>query len=200
MSATDRPPASQLEQEIGRHLDAGDLAAAATAALEGYGPQILGYLAVVLRSEEDAGEVFGRFAEELWKAIGGFRREASFRTWSHRVAWSCARRFLEDPYRRLGRRLLTQEVSGLAERVRSSTAPYLREAVQGRVALLRKDLTAEEQTLLVLRLDRKLGWREVALVLAEEGKEPPDDAALRKRFERIKGKLKKRAREAGMLE
>jgi len=200
MDAAERPPQSQLELDIARHLDAADLPAAATVALEGYGPQILGYLAVVLRNEDDAAEVFGRFAEELWKAIGSFRREASFRTWAHRVAWSCARRFLEDPYRRLGRRLQTQEISGLAERVRSTTAPYLREAVQGRVALLRQDLLPEEQTLLVLRLDRGLSWREVGLVLAAEGDEPAEDAALRKRFERIKGKLKRRAKEAGLLE
>jgi RNA polymerase sigma-70 factor (ECF subfamily) len=196
----DRTAADALEAAIARELDRADMAAAATKALEGYGPQVLGYLAVVLRNEDDATEVFGRFAEELWKAIGGFRRESTFRTWSYRVAWSCARRFLEDPYRRLGRRLETAEISQLVDRVRTTTAPYLRDTVKGRVSMMREGLLPEEQALLVLRLDRGMSWGEVAHVLSRDGEDAPAAAALRKRFERIKQKLKQRAREEGLLE
>ena len=51
----------------------------------------------------------------------------------------------------------------------------------------------------MLRLDRDLSWREVATVMSAEG-EPVDEAALRKRFERVKARLAQRAREEGLLE
>lgn len=67
-----------------------------------------------------------------------------------------------------------------------------------RLARLRSALDPEERTLLVLRLDRELSWNEVAEVLSSEG-EPLDSAAVRKRFERVKAKLAKLAREQGLL-
>ena len=48
---------SDLEARIGQHLELGMLAEAATAALKGYGPEILGYLSAVLRDREAAGDV-----------------------------------------------------------------------------------------------------------------------------------------------
>jgi RNA polymerase sigma-70 factor (ECF subfamily) len=68
-------------------LDAGDPPGAATVAVRGYDPQILGYLRAVLRDEDAAAEGFSRFAEGLWKGIGGFRGDASALTWAYRVAW-----------------------------------------------------------------------------------------------------------------
>jgi RNA polymerase sigma-70 factor, ECF subfamily len=65
---------------------------------------------------------------------------------------------------------------------------------------LRAMLTPEERTLLVLRLDRDLSWREVAIVLEEEQGEPVEEAALRKRFERVKERLVRLARDEGLVE
>ena len=81
---------AELEAVVGRHLDSGELAAAATAAIRGYGPEILGYLAAVLRDDDAAAEAFSRFAEDLWKGLPGFRRKSSMRTWAYRVAWNAA--------------------------------------------------------------------------------------------------------------
>ena len=50
------------------------------------------------------------------------------------------------------------------------------------------ELTAEDQTLLALRLDQELTWEEVAEVLSIEGR-VIDPATLRKRYERIKARL-----------
>jgi DNA-directed RNA polymerase specialized sigma24 family protein len=71
-----------------------------------------------------------------------------------------------------------------------------REAVE--LEALRATLTPEEQSLLTLRVDRELSWREVAEVMAEEGR-PADEPALRKRFGRLKEKLAGAARERGLL-
>lgn len=67
---------------------------------------------------------------------------------------------------------------------------------------LRRTLAPEDHTLLVLRLDRELSWDEIALVLAGEGdggSGGPTPSALRKRFERLKRVLARRARRSGIL-
>ena len=65
---------------------------------------------------------------------------------------------------------------------------------------LRAKLSPDEQALLTLRVDRELEWREIARVLADD--ELADDAAvtraaagLRKKFERLKEKLRRLAAE-----
>jgi RNA polymerase sigma-70 factor (ECF subfamily) len=180
-------------------LDRGDHAGAATAVVRLYGPQLLGYLCSVLRSEADAGEVFSMFSEDLWRGLPGFRRECPLRVWCYRLAWHAAARFLRDPYRGRGRRLETNELSRLVEEVRSSVFLGRDQARQATLDRLRAGLSPDERTLLVLRLDRGLAWAEVALVLADEQGRPVDEAALRKRFERLKDKLAQRARDEGLL-
>jgi RNA polymerase sigma-70 factor, ECF subfamily len=65
--------------------------------------------------------------------------------------------------------------------------------------MLRAELPVEDRTLLVLRLDRELEWDEIAAVLGAEGV-PVSAAALRKRYERLKARLERRAREEGLID
>ena len=94
---------------------------------------------------------------------------------------------LAEAFRRKGRRLTTTEMSRLAASVRSSSAEFLASAAQARLQAMRASLQPEEQTLLILRINRGLSWNEVGEVLAI------DPAAVRKRFERLKDKLRKLA-------
>lgn len=193
------PESNPIEDRANDLIAAGDLRAAAEAIVRDHGPSILGYLASVLRNDADASDVFSQFTEDLWRGLPGFRGECPVRVWAYRVAWHAAARHLRDPYRQRGRRLETTELSRIAEEVRSSVLLGRGEARQQGIDRLRSRLTPEEQTLLVMRLDRNLAWREVAMVLAAEG-EPVDEVALRKRFERLKTKLTELAREEGLLE
>lgn len=186
------------EERIGRALDAADLDAAATIAIEEYGPEVLGYLGALLRNGPDANDVFSMFAEDLWRGLPGFRRESSLRTWVYKLAWHAAARFLQDAYRRRGRALLTGELSGIAAAVRTTTAAHLVTDVKDKMERLRASLAPEEQTLLVLRIDRAMSWHEVGAVLAADGA-PVDETALRKRFERLKDKLRELARAEGLI-
>jgi RNA polymerase sigma-70 factor, ECF subfamily len=183
-----------LETRIGEALDAGDVTAAATLGLRGYGPQILGYLTVVLRQRDLADDAFSVFAEDLWKGLEGFRRGSSFRTWAYKLAYHAALRILRDPEHRRGITLATSAASVLAAEVRSETPLHLRTDTKTSVQKLREELTADEQTLLVLRIDRRLEWREVAEVLDAE------EPAVRKRFERLREKLRKLAQDRGLLD
>ena len=190
----------ELEARCLEALDRGDPAGAATLVVRELGPQLLGYLCSVLRSEADAGEVFSMFSEDLWRGLPGFRRECPVRVWCYRLAWHAAARFLRDPYRGRGRRLETTELSRIVEEVRSSVFLGRDQARQATLDRLREGLTPDERTLLVLRVDRGLSWGEVALVLGDERGAPVEEAALRKRFERLKEKLAERARLEGLLE
>jgi RNA polymerase sigma-70 factor (ECF subfamily) len=190
---------SDLEPRILALLDAGDLSGAATAALRGYGPQILGYLNAILRNEDDAHDVFSQFAEDLWRGLAGFRRESSIRTWAFRLAWHAASRFARDPYRRRGRPMLSTEASKIAEEVRSTMSTYAPGGRADKLSRLREALEPDEQTLLILRVDKNMPWEDVAEVLRAEG-ESASPAALRKRFERLKEKLGRLAREQGLIE
>lgn len=187
-----------VEERIADLREHGDLKTAATVALQGYGPQVLGYLTAILKDEDDARDVFSQFAEDLWKGLPGFRGECSLRAWAFKLAWHAAARFARDPYRKRGRPIRTTEVSRLAASVRSATS--FRPGGRGeRMLRLRDALPPEEQTLLILRVDKELPWDEVAHVLSAEG-EPVATAALRKRYERLKQKLARMARDEGLLE
>jgi RNA polymerase sigma-70 factor, ECF subfamily len=175
-------------------LGDGNYDRAATALINGYGPRILGYLRGVLRDEDLAGDAFSQFGENVWRGIAGFRGDASLLAWAFTVAWSAVCRVTDSAYVRRRARLETSEAERIVCELRSATQPFQQTDVKDAVAELRNQLRADEQTLLFLRVDQGMPWSELATVL---GAEP---AALRKRFERVKEKLRVLARSAGLLE
>jgi RNA polymerase sigma-70 factor (ECF subfamily) len=98
-----------------------------------------------------------------------------------------------DPARKRGAPLASSIASNLAAQVRSATAVHLRTETKTAVQKLRDELAPDEQTLLILRIDRDLGWREVAEVMGEQ------EATIRKRFERVKDRLRTLAQARGLL-
>jgi RNA polymerase sigma-70 factor (ECF subfamily) len=185
-----------VEDRVLALADAGQGDAAATAAIEGYGAAVFGYLRSLL-DEDDARDAYAQWSEDLWRGLAGFRREASLRAWSYRLAWHAACRLRRDPFRARGARLPTSAASRLAASVAASTvATGSRRAGLDR---LRAQLPPEDRTLLTLRLDRELEWEEVAAVLAADG-DPVTAATVRKRFERLKERLRELARDEGLLD
>ena len=187
-----------LEAQIGHLLETSDLRSAAAAILRGYGPDILGYLNALAQEEERADDVFSQFCEDLWRGLPRFRREASVRTWAYQLAWHAWLREQRDTYRRRGRPLVTEELSLLAAEVRTTTAQYLKTEAKDAVERLRDQLSPGEQSLLILRVDRGLSWAEVAAVMSTSD-EQLDASTVAKRFQRVKARLQKLAKEAGLL-
>jgi len=188
-----------LDEEVRALRDRGEAEAAATRAIKALGPEILGYLGALLHDAGEASEVFSQFAEDLWRGLPAFRFESSLRTWAYKLARHAALRHRRDPFRRRGERLETTQASVVAGSVMASTVIRHEWRAQ-QLARLRRALAEDEQTLLILRVDRGLSWSEVAEVLAGEDGARPEEAALRKRFERLKEKLARAAREEGLLE
>jgi RNA polymerase sigma-70 factor (ECF subfamily) len=185
-----------VDEVVKARLAGEDLRGAATEALRAYGPKILGYLQAVLKDEADAADAFSIFAEHLWRGLPTWRGQSSLKTWAFKLAWNAALNLKDEAWRRRGRRFRTGEASRLAEEIRTRTGVRVERQKQALDAL-RAELTEEEQTLLVLRIDQQLSW-EIAEVMGD-GEAPPDAAALRKRFERLKEKLTKLAKERGLV-
>jgi RNA polymerase sigma-70 factor (ECF subfamily) len=190
-----------LEGVIAAHCADQAWTEAATAAIRGYGPEILGYLFAATRRDQDTAEVFSDVCEDLWRGLPGFRFAASLRTWAYTLARHALYNHARDPRRRHAfvDPSHAPELAQVAERVRSTTVTYLRSEKKSQIARLREALDPRDRTLLILRVDRGLPWEDIARVLDDDGHALDDaelrrrSAALRKRFERIKDRLRKLA-------
>jgi len=197
------------ELPILKRLREGDRDGAATATIALYGPEIYSFLMAVHRDETDADEVFSLFAEGLWNALLSFAGGSSLRTFAYAIARRLSLRYRRDAARRRKRfdALTSDELSNVVAEVRARTANYLRTSTRSRLSALRDSLPVEDQELLMLRVDRKLPWDELVLVLRGEH-EPTlaadahkrEAARLRKRFQILKDKLREMARAEGLLD
>jgi RNA polymerase sigma-70 factor (ECF subfamily) len=195
----------RVEQQIRTRLDARQLEEAAQGALTAYGPEILGYLVRVMGNEDEAAEVYAQWCEDLWRGLQRFEGKSLFRTWAYHLARNARNRFWKDPYRRMGRRLETGEAAKIQALARSTTLIYKRTEIKDQLAAIRQELAPDERELLILRVDRRMSWTEIAQVLAE-GETPADEelrvkaAALRQRFKRLHVRLRKLFQERGLIE
>ena len=172
--------------------------------LERYQVEVYSFLCARLRSEADAHDVFAQLLEDIWRGIASFGWRSSFRTWLYTLARNAAVRFERTPANQARRHARASEVAEPAAAERSRTRPYLRTDVKDRFAALRATLDPDDQTLLILRVDRNLTWDEVARIL-HDGE--LDDASvrrhatnLRQRFQKLKDRIQERARAEGLLD
>lgn len=171
----------------------------ATLVLQRYGQELLEYLIATGRSEADGGDAFSLFCERMWRGLPRFRGDATFRTW----CYTLARRALADvkrtaPARRArhhARLSEMPELAALAADVRTRTVSQLGTAARDALAEVKDALEPADRELLILRIDRKLAWRDVARIMNEGDALDGDalerrTAALRKRFDKLKEKLR----------
>lgn len=194
-----------VEAQVREAHRSGDLEAAARVGLSHYRAEVYSFLCARLRSEADAHEVFAQTSEDVWRGISDFRWQCSFRTWLYTLARHAAIRFERSPANRARLRESLSRVPEAVDRERSRTRPYLRTDVKDRLSQLRETLTPDEQSLLVLRVDRGLSWEEVSRVLYDDGE--PDEATLRRhavnlrqRFRQLTERIRERARAEGWLD
>jgi RNA polymerase sigma-70 factor (ECF subfamily) len=205
---TTEDPAA-LEARIREKWDAGDLQGAATEALRGYGVEVLGYLVAITRDEPEASEVYASFCEAMWRGLPDFRWQCTFRTWAYVLARHALSRRRRDPFHNAERAVALSrapEVFEIADNVRTRTLKFLRTEIKDRVAVLREQLDPEDQSLIILRINRRLSWDEIARIMHEEKAEPSAEqlrrsaAAMRKRFQRAKERLRQLVEQEGVLE
>jgi RNA polymerase sigma-70 factor (ECF subfamily) len=187
-----------IELRVRELLAREDRPGAATAAIQDLGPPVLRYLRSLLRDEDDASDAFSIFAENVWRGIPTWRGEGSLKAWCFRLAWNAATNLRNEAWRRRGRRFFSGEASALAEEVRTRSHVKVERQRQA-LDKLRESLEVDDVSLLALRIDQKLSWAEIAEVVSSDGVRV-EPAALMKRFERLKGRLARMAKDQGLIE
>lgn len=184
----------ELEAELKRRFDAGDLVGTVAGAITGYGDELFGFLVGLARDPTHADDVFSATCERMWKGLPKFRWDSSFRVWAYAIARNeflystreTTRKRREVPISHL------PSIQDAIARVRSTTPVYQRDDVKDRFAAVREQLEPDDHMLLGLRLDREMAWNDIAKVLGAEDDAAirREAAALRKRFERLKTRLR----------
>jgi RNA polymerase sigma-70 factor (ECF subfamily) len=193
-----------VEAEIARLRAAGQMKDVATLAIEGFGPEILSFLEVLVRNRADASDAFAQACEDLWKGLARFEGRSSMKTWFYTLARHAASRLRRSSHS--GQLVAMSEITDVADRVRSQTRPHLRTEIKTGFAAIRATLDDSDRTLLVLRVDRAMSWNDVARVMIEEGDDESDEAIgrvaarMRKRFQQVKETIRERAVATGLLE
>jgi RNA polymerase sigma-70 factor (ECF subfamily) len=191
----------EVEGAVRRLCDGGDYGGATSAGLRGYGAEVFGFLRANLRNETDADDVFAVFAEDLWKSMPSFAWGCSLRTWAYMLAKRAASRVVKQK-RRAPVPASSELVGKLVQEIRTETLSYLRTEKKSRLHALRDTLPDDEKALLLLRVDRKLSWDELARVLSDEDLDDEaikrEAARLRKRFQLVKDKLRALATREGL--
>jgi len=204
-SGDDSGGADDTEARLAMLARQNELGAAATEALDAYGSEVFAYLLNVMGSESDASEVFSQVGEDLWRGLPKFAFRCSIRTWLYVLARHAMARFRRSPWNRAGRRAGDEQLEAVVAHTRTLTKPWLKTDVKDRWRSLRESLAPEDRSLLVLRVDRQLEWKEIARVtLGEENLAGADltreSDRLKKRFQLLKDDLRRRARAAGLID
>jgi RNA polymerase sigma-70 factor (ECF subfamily) len=199
----------RLEEEVRSLCGAGNHVGAATAVVRGYGPELLGFLTAIQRDPVDAEEAFAEVAEAIWLGLAAFTWQSTVRTWAYAIARNVSRLRQRTRARR-GRRIVNESdgfFQGVVQKVRTETMPFLRTEKKTRLEALRDALPDDDRMLLVLRVNRKLPWTDVARIVGREDEAPMDDEALgreaarlRKRFQVVKDRLRDLAKREGLTD
>jgi RNA polymerase sigma-70 factor (ECF subfamily) len=193
-----------LDARVAAHCTERDYQSAATAILSELGPDVIKVIHARVRDEQITAEVFSHFAEGLWRGLPDFAFRCSVRAWVFTLARNAGSRHLEREVRRQRAHIPLSRVPALAAQLRSlhsETAAHLRSENRDLVARAKEQLDEADQLLLTLRIDRRLPFRDIALVMLERVDSEPalvtrEAARLRKRFQLLKERLRELLRDA----
>jgi RNA polymerase sigma-70 factor (ECF subfamily) len=194
---------AELDLAVEAHCAAADHRAAATAILEALGAHVVRVIHARFHDDQSTAEVFSLFAEDLWLGLAKFRFECSVRAWVFLLARNAGNRYLaRDLRKRRAQVPLSQapELAAHAARIRTQTLLNLSTPREQRLNRLRSELSVDDQELLTLRVDRELDFAEIALVTLGDAQARAEEvtresARLRKRFQLLKDRLRKRWQE-----
>lgn len=183
-------PSAAFDAQVQELVLAGKNRQAAELLLARLSPELRPFLHRLLGNAALADEAHSATCERLWRGLAGFRWECSLRSWSYIIA----RREASRCRARQARAGIEQTTLSAAEGLPAQGA-----ATTGRLSTTRADLLADlraslsddDRDLLVLRVERGLSWKEIALAFLEG--DAPDAqmmdrmaARLRQRFRSIR--------------
>jgi RNA polymerase sigma-70 factor (ECF subfamily) len=197
----------ELEAAIRGLCEREDHRGAATRALTGYGNEVYGYLAGMLRDHDEADEGFQMFGLDVTRGMAGFRWECLFRTWAYTVARHAISRFKQRGEDDQPQEVpLAESDPALAQTVQTLLTTWRRTTMRDAFRDLRRELPEEDQTILILRVDREMPWTEVARVTGGFDSAVGRDVLknevdrIKKRYERAVEKLRSLGIARGLIE
>ena len=199
------PLSPPSEAGVREALARDDLRRAVELAVALYGAEVFGFVSGVMDDPTAARDAYVRFVERLWRSVGRFRWHCSLRTF----CYGLARREITRRRAEVARPSSVRSSSGPSRGPRSqgSDLDSLRAWTTGRATLragidiLRSELAPEDREILVLRVDRRLSWRDVALTTLDdvsEGDIQRESDRLALRFVAIKEQLARAAAAHGI--
>jgi RNA polymerase sigma-70 factor, ECF subfamily len=190
------------ERDVRALAEGGDINAAVTLAIQHYGDELYSFLVSRLRDEDTASDVFAQTCTDLLASLATFQWRCSLRTWCYRLARAATTRYLRSPANRSDRRVALSHISEAIDQVRSRTQLHLRSEIKDGLRKLRDQLDDDDQQLLMLRVDRDLGWSEIAEIVDDDD-DPKTiartSARLRQQFQTLKDRLREMAIAEGLL-
>ena len=191
----------EVEVRFTRYLEAQRWSDAVGLLVQAYGNDVLRFLHGFLRDSDAAEEVFAQMSLRLCEEVPRFRGECTGKVWFFYKARYAALDWVRSPRRRRERRLETREMSrvhAMVEQVRTNTRPFMKTEVKDKFELLRAQLDAEERMLLVLYKYQEKSSQEVAEAMSSP-EEVWTPAKVRKRWQRLKSKIAKMAKQQGLF-
>lgn len=148
---------------------------AAKVALEAVGAEILGWLCGVFLDDRAAQAAYDDLCSELPHELWAFRDECPLRCWVYGLARRVAFRHLRSPE--------SEEAPlGATAPPRQIRTEQTTELSGSLLSRLRAKLDPEERMVLILRVDRRMTWEEVAHVMEN----PSVPATLRESADRLR--------------
>lgn len=205
----EEPRREEFEMYLKMLHERGQFREAVTLILKRYGHDMyLFSLSIFNNNDDAAAEAYSQACLDLWMGIDKFRWASSMRTWVFKVTHSaCCRQYqkLKNDLKKRNKVIAFSAAFRPANQLRTQTRPYFKTEKKCAISALRKELSQYEQTLLFLRIDQCMPWRDIASIMSNI---PSTESEIlerviptyRKRFERIVNRLRKLAEETGLLE
>jgi RNA polymerase sigma-70 factor (ECF subfamily) len=201
---------SEVLHAIRACSERGDYQQATRLTVRIFGPEILDFLRAVHRDTTQSADVFSLWAEGVWRGFASFLWQSSLRTWIYAIARMCSLRYRRDLRRLRARQRLLPEVVALLDLPvdqRSETPWYRTTELRSRFAELRTQLDPDDQMMLLLRVEQRLAWSEIARIMltVHDAQSPSEQelvrgaARLRKHFQGVKERIYQLARQHGLL-
>lgn len=197
---------ASLEARLRELLAAGEDNAAVSLVIERLGPKLRGFIHAVMLDHGAAEEVWADVTLDIYRGLGSWQRERPILPWCLGVSRNACRRYWrgQRSARRKGQTIPSQGWTfSQPQPVRTPTPIWKTTPARRALDVLRASLTPDERTLLILRVDKQLPWREVTAVMHPEldgsASLARREAALRKRFERTLTRLRTLARQRGFI-
>jgi RNA polymerase sigma-70 factor, ECF subfamily len=192
----------EREDRVRRLAEAGDTNGATALAIEELGDEVYAYVLARSRDEDEAGDVFSQACADLLSSMPTFGFRCTVRTWFYRLARSAGARHRAAAGNRTDRRIALSQISEAVAQVRTRTHLHMRSEIKDGFRKLREQLDPDEQQLLMLRIDRDLGWNEIAEIV-DDIDDPKElvraTARLRQEFQKLKERLRELAVAEGLM-